>query len=175
MAKKSAGNSGAIVTGNIRGSVNVKASGDIVGSNKITTTSTTTTSTIQRGFRNKEHKEQFKVELEQMKEALRTLRADLDVSAALTADQKDEAVGAITQQVTALREASDRAAQILPGKEASAGIGAAVEKTLNRAAAITETLETLTGKAGEVAGKIRDFGSKYGPLVLSVRQLFGLS
>lgn len=158
--------------GNVGGSVNLQAGGDVVGGDK--TTTTTTTTTIQQGFAGQEQKDQFHSEIEQLREALRAMKTEIEASAALDQDKKDEAIAEILQQVKALKEVKEKTAEVPPGKPAPKQVATEIEGTLDRAGGIADKLQTLAGKAGDVAETVSKFAVKYGPLILSARHLFGL-
>jgi hypothetical protein len=158
--------------GNIGGNVSQTAGGDIVGGDK--TTTTTTTTTIQQGFAGQEQKDQFHSEIEQLREGLRTMKTEIEASATLDQDKKDEVIAEILQQVKALKEAKEKTVEVPPGKPAPAPVAKEIEGTLDRAGGIVDKLQTLAGKAGDVAETVGKFAVKYGPLILSARHLFGL-
>jgi hypothetical protein len=156
--------------GNVGGNVSQSAGGDIVGGDK----TTTTTTTIQKGFAGDEQKQQFHSEIEQLREGLRAMKAEIEASASLNRDEKDEVISEILQQVKALKEVKEKTAEVPPGKSAPAKVGTEIEGALDRAGGIVDTLQGLAGKAGDVAETVGKFAMKYGPLILSARHLFGL-
>jgi hypothetical protein len=158
--------------GNIGGNVSQSAGGDVVGGDK--TATTTTTTTIQKGFADEEKKDQFHSEIEQLREGLRAMKTEIEASAALDQDKKDEAIAEILQQVKALKEVKEKTAELPPGKPAPKQVATEIEGTLDRAGGIFDKLKTLAGKAGDVAETVGKFAEKYGPLILSAGKLFGL-
>jgi hypothetical protein len=154
--------------GNIGGNVNQSAGGDIVGRDK------TTTSTTQIGFAGEEQKQQFHSEIEQLREALRTMKTEIEASASLDQDKKDEVISEILQQVKSLKEVKEKTAELPAGGPAPAGVAAEIEGVLDRAGGIVDRLQSFAGKASDVAEIVGKFAMKYGPLVLSARHLFGL-
>ena len=156
--------------GNVGGSVSQSAGGDIVGGDKTTTTTTTT----QIGFAGEEQKQQFHSEIEQLREALRAMKTELEASASLDQDKKDEVISEILQQVKALKEVKEKTAEVPPGKPAPAKVATEIEGALDRAGGIVDKLQGLAAKTGEVAETVGKFAMKYGPLILSARHLFGL-
>jgi hypothetical protein len=155
--------------GNVGGSVSQTAGGDIVGRDKITTTTTT-----QIGFAGEEQKQQFHSEIEQFREALRAMKAEIEASASLDQDKKDEVVSDILEQVKALKEVKEKTADIPTGKPAPAKIATEVEAALDRAGGIMDKLKDLATKTWEGAETVGKFVVKYGPLIASARHLFGL-
>ena len=168
MADEHTNKKGGFHFGNVGGGVSMNAGGDIVGGDK------TTTTTIQKGFRAEEQKQQFQAQIEQLREALRAVKAEIEASPSLSDDQKDEAAGEILQHVKALKEVKEKTAELPAGKQAPADVGSLVETTLDRAGGIIDKLQGLAKTTSEVAGKVGEFGKKYGPLILSARHLFGL-
>lgn len=168
MADEHTNTKGGFHFGTVGGNVAMTAGGDIVGGDK------TTTTTIQKGFRAEDQKQQFQAQIEQLREALRAVKAEIDASPSLSNDQKEEAVGEILQHVNALKEVKAKTAELPAGKQAPADIGSLVETTLDRTGGILDKLQNLAKTTGEVAGTVGEFGVKYGPLILSARHLFGL-
>src|SRR6266571_5572792 len=102
MADENKGKKGGFHFGNVGGNVKITAGGDIVGGDK------TATTTIQKGFRGEEQKQQFEVQIEQLRDALRAIKAEIEANPALSNDEKEEATGEILQQVKALKEVKVR-------------------------------------------------------------------
>jgi hypothetical protein len=161
--------SGSSMFGNVGGDVKMKAGGDIVGRDKITTTTTT-----QIGFAGEEQKQQFHSEIEQFREALRAMKAEIEASRSLDQDKKDEVVSEILQEVNALKEVKEKTADLPTGKPAPAEIATKVEGALDRAGGIIDKLKDLATKTWEGAETVGKFVVKYGPLIASARHLFGL-
>src|SRR2546423_7403263 len=86
--------------GNVGGGVNLSAGGDITGGDK----TTTVTTTIEKGFAGEEQKQQFQAEIEQLREALRAMKTEIEASASLDRDKKEEVIGDILEQVKALKD-----------------------------------------------------------------------
>jgi hypothetical protein len=162
--------SGGFHFGRVGGDVNLHAGGDIVGGDKTTTASTA----IQRGFAGEEQKLQFQAQIDQLREALRALKVDLEAHPALSDDQKEDAATEILRQVTALREVKTKTADTLVGKEAPLDVASEVEATLDRAGSMIDTLQAIAQNTGAIVGAAGQFAAKYGPLLLSARHLFGL-
>ena len=167
MSEKS---SGGFHFGSVGGGVNLNAGGDIVGGDK----TTTTTTTIQKGFAGDDQKQQFQSEIDQLREALRAMKTEIEASASLDQDRKDEAIGDILQQIKALKEVKEKTADVPAGKPAPAQIATKVEGALDRAGGIVDKLQGVATKSVEIAEIVGKFAVKYGPLVLSARHLFGL-
>ena len=158
MSEKS---SGGFHFGNIGGNVSQNAGGDIVGGDK------TTTITRQIGFAGEAQKQQFHSEIEQLREALRAMKTEIEASTSLDQDKKDEVISEILQQVKALKEVKEKTAEIAPGKAAPSEVATEIEGALDRAGGIVDRLQSLAGKAGDVADTVGKFAMRYGPLILS--------
>jgi hypothetical protein len=170
MAGTNEKSSGGFHFGSVGGDVKLKAGGDIVGGDK----TTTTTITITKGFAGDEQKQQFQAEIDQLREALRAMKAEIEANALLDQDKKEEVVSDILAQVKALKEVKEDTARVPTGKPAPAELATKVEGALDRAGGIVDKLQGLATKGGEVAETVGKFAVKYGPLILSARHLFGL-
>jgi DNA repair exonuclease SbcCD ATPase subunit len=148
--------------------VNVTAGGDVVAGDK------TTTTTIEKGFAGDQQKQQFQSEIDQLREALQAMKTEIEASASLQQDKKDEVINGILEQIKALKEVKEKTADVPTGKPAPAEIATKVEGALDRAGGIVEKLQGLATKTGDVAETVGKFAVKYGPLILSARHLFGL-
>jgi DNA repair exonuclease SbcCD ATPase subunit len=148
--------------------VNVTAGGDVVAGDK------TTTTTIEKGFAGDQQKQQFQSEIDQLREALQAMKAEIEASSSLQQDKKDEVINGILEQIKALKEIKEKTADVPTGKPAPAEIATKVEGALDRAGGIVEKLQGLATKTGDVAETVGKFAVKYGPLILSARHLFGL-
>jgi predicted phage gp36 major capsid-like protein len=170
MADEQTNKKGGFHFGPVGGDVEMKAGGDIVGGDK----NTTTTIQIQRGFAAEDQKQQFQAQIDQLREVLRAVKAQIEASPSLNDDQKEEAAGEILQHVKALKEVKEKTAALPAGKQAPADVGSLVDTTLNPASGILDKLQSLAKTTGDVAGKVGEFAGKYGPLIASARHLFGL-
>lgn len=173
MSATSDKSSGGFHFGSVGGGVNVNAGGDLVGGDK-TTTTTTTTTTIEKGFAGDEQKQQFQSEIDQLREALRAMKTEIEASASLDQDKKDEVISDILEQIKALKEVKEKTADVPTGEPAPAKIATKVEGALDRAGGIVEKLQGVATKSVEIAETVGKFAGKYGPLILSARHLFGL-
>jgi len=156
--------------GNVGRDVKVKAGGDVVGGDK----TTTTTTTIKNGFAGDQQKQQFQSQIDQLREALQAMKTEIERSASLGQEKKDQVINEIQQQVNALKEVKQETADVPTGKPAPAEIATKVEGALDRAGGIVEKLEGLATKAADIGETVGKFALKYGPLILSARHLFGL-
>jgi archaellum component FlaC len=148
----------------------VQAGGDVVGGDK----TTTTTTTIEKGFAGDEQKQQFQSEIDELREALRVMKTEIEASGSLDPDKKDQIVSEILAQVNALKEVKEKTADVPTGEPAPAKIATEVEGALDRAGGIVEKLQGLATKAADIGETVGKFALKYGPLILSARHLFGL-
>lgn len=159
---------GGIAFGDVGGSVQLHAGGDIVGGDK------STSQTPIGAFAEDSRKQSFLADLDALRQALRELRTQLDANAELDADAKDEIVLELVGQIKALAEAKTAAAQLPVGHTPGPGVAARVESALKRAGGLLEALEAVGRKGAGVATIVGEFAAKYGPLLLSARRLFGL-
>src|ERR1041385_8456832 len=104
MTDENASRKGGFHFGTVGGNVEVHAGGDIVGGDK------TTSTTIQKGFAAEEQKQQFQAQIDQLREALRAVKAEIEASPSLGNDQKEEAASEILQHVKALKEVKEKTA-----------------------------------------------------------------
>src|SRR6266567_9635101 len=156
--------------GNVGGGVNVEAGGDVVAGDK----TTTTTTTIKNGFAGDEQKQQFQSQVDQLREAFQAMKTEIEASASIEQDKKDQVISDIQQQVTALKQVKEETADVPTGKPAPAEIATKVVGALDRAGGIVDKLQGLATKSVEIAETVGKFAVKYGPLILSARHLFGL-
>ena len=156
--------------GNVGGNVKMKVGGDMVAHDK----TTTTTITIQKGFAGDDQKQQFQSEIDQLREALQAMKTEIEASASLDQDKKDQVITDIQQQVNALKQVKEETADVPTGKPAPAEIATKVEGALDSANGIVEKLEGLATKTADIGETVGKFALKYGPLILSARHLFGL-
>jgi len=147
----------------------MKAGGDVIGGDK------TTTTTITKGFAGEEQKQQFQAEIDQLREVLRSMKAEIEANASLDQNKRDEVVSDIVEQVKDLQDVKEETATVPTGKPAPAQIAAKVEEALERAGGIVEKLQGLASKGGEVAETVGKLVMKCGPLILRAGYLFGLT
>jgi hypothetical protein len=152
--------------------VKVKAGKDIVAGNQITTTTITTS--IQTGFRSEEQKQEFQKQLEALREAFREIKVQVEASRALSADEKDELTAELLEHVKGFKEVKDATAQLPAGQEPQTDLGKTVESRLEKASGFLDKLQGVARKSAELAEKVGGLATKYGPMVLSARHLFGL-
>ena len=162
--------SGGFHFGTVGGDVTISAEGDVGGGTKTTTTTTIT----QIGFPGEAEKQQFHSEIEQFREALRAMKAEIEASASLDQDKKDEVVSDILEQIKSLKEVKEKTADLPTGESAPAQIATEVEGALDRAGGIIDKLKDLATKTWEGAEAVGKIAVKYGPLIASARHLFGL-
>jgi predicted phage gp36 major capsid-like protein len=157
--------------GSVGGGVNISAGGDVVGGDK---TTTNITGAVTKGFAGDEQKAQFASQMDELRESLRAMKAQIEAHPGLSTDDKEAITAEILQQVKALKDAKDLTAAVPAGKEAPAQVAAAVETTLDQAGGVMDKLQGLAKKAGATAETFGQIAAKWGPLILSARHLFGL-
>jgi hypothetical protein len=170
MSERSEKRSGGFDFGSVGGDANLSAGGDLVGGDKITTT--TTTITVEKGFAGDEQKQQFQATIDQLREALLAIKAEIEASASLDLKKKDEVVADMVRQVRGLEEVKEEIADIPTGKPAPPEIATKVENVLNHAGGITGKLQGLAAKGSELGDSLSKFALKWGPLLISAGDLF---
>lgn len=164
--------SGGIHVGNGgRGGVELKAGGDIVGGNKTTTITTTITT---GGFRSDGDKQRFQGEVEALRELLRELKRHVEASSDVSIDDKDALGAEILQHVKDLKATKEATAPLTVG-QAPPGVGKEVESQLDGASTFLDKLQTIAGKTAGLAATVGGLIARSGPLLLSLRALFGLA
>lgn len=159
------------IGGNVGGNVDVKqAGGDIVGGDKVTTTTTTMT----YGFKQEADKATFVQQLEDLRVLLREMKAGIEGAEGLDADQKDEAAMAVLQLVNDLKTVKDEAHATPAGKEAPKDKKVAVADRLDKTNAFLEKLKKLGETSAAIGQKVGPLLVKALPLLASARHLFGL-
>lgn len=154
--------------GSVGGEVKITAGNDIIAGDKNTTT------TIQKGFAAEVDKQQFQLQIDQLRETLRQMKAQIEAHPKLSVDEKEEATGELLQLSNALKEVKESTQSTPVGISAPPEVGSAVESTLKRAGGILEQLQTIAKKSAGIAEIVGQYIGKYGPLVASARHLFGL-
>ena len=150
------------------GDINATAGGDIVGRDKITTTTTNT------GFKEQANKDEFLAQVEELRAALRDIRSQVAGIEQLDEDAKEELEAEILQQVKALKDSRQEAEQIEVGQPPASDKIESVKATFEGAEAFLDRIkkigETVTGFASEVVPIV----AKALPLLASTKQLIGL-
>src|SRR5438105_1719860 len=111
---------GGMHVGNAGGSMILSVGGDMTGRDE--TTTTTTTMTITKGFAAEDKKQQFQTDIDQLREALRAMKTEIEAHPALSADEKEEITAEILQHVTALKDVKEKTAAVPVGKQAPADV-----------------------------------------------------
>jgi hypothetical protein len=152
----------------VGGDVNLKAKGDIVGGDKVTTT------TITNGFKKDDDKQKFLEQIEALRTTLRELQAKIAEAPALSQDTKDEISAAVLQQINTLKKANDAATGLTVAKEPPPDALHAITTGLNSTSTLLDQVKIVCDKAVGVAEKIEPYVSKALPILLAARHLFGL-
>lgn len=168
MSDTSNGRRGGFSIGNVGGNVTMSASGDIIGGDK------TVTSTIQRGFAAEAQKAEFQAQIDELRSTLQAIKAQIDAEASLTAEQKETIGADILRHDTELKEVKDNTSELTVGVPASSAVGSSVEATLDRAGGLLGKLKGLVTSGGDFGAAVADLASKYGPMIMTARHLFGL-
>jgi len=157
-----------ISIGTVGGSMHMTAGGDIVGGDK------TVSITNLKGFAAEEQKQQFQALVDQLREALKSVKLDIEAHPSLDADQKEDATAEIVHTAMALKRVKEKTANVPAGTQAPADVASTVESTLEQASGVIDKLQEMAKKALGVTETIGQFAGKYGPMIVSARHLFGL-
>jgi hypothetical protein len=101
--------------GAVGGNASFSAGGDMVAGDKIT--QTTTTATVNNGFKQDDDKQKFLQQIEELRATLRELQAKTVEAPGLSQDAKDEIAAEVLQQVNALKKAKDEAAGLVVARQ----------------------------------------------------------
>lgn len=166
MADEKASGQGGFHFGPVGGNVNVQARGDVVGRDKVMTTTTTT------GLQQAD-KDQFLKQIEELRSALRELKAGVEAAGELGQDERDELVVEITQRVVELKVAKEQAAALPAGSKPAAESASGVKDSLDKAGMVLQKVGVLADRAAEVGGKLGPVLAKALPLLASARSVLG--
>ena len=150
--------------GNVGGNISIEAGGDIVGGDKITTT------TITTGFKQEADKQAFIQQVEELRNQLRQVKSEIEAVDGIDEDEKDAIVIEVMQQVKALKVAKDEAEKLPAQQEPSQEKCDAIEAPLN-------AVDRIVSKVSKVFDKVSHVGAKVEtllPILAAARHLFGL-
>ena len=158
--------------GTVGGNASFTAGGDIVAGDKIT--QTTTTTTVNNGFKHEDDKQKFLQQIEELRAALRELQAKTAEGPGLTQDAKDEIAAEVLQQVNTLKKAKDEAAGLPVAKQPPPEKLQVIEQGLESTGTVLDKVTALCDKAAGFGEKIEPYVSKALPILVSARHLLGL-
>ncbi len=156
--------------GNVGGNVSIEAGGDVVGGDK-----TTTTTTITTGFKQEEDKQKFVQQVEELRQQLRQVKAEIETSEGIDEDEKDAIIMEVMQQVKTLKTAKDEAEQLSVQQEPSKEKRDVIESSLNQTSSLLDSATKLVGNASNLADKVGPLIKQATPILASAWHLFGLS
>lgn len=159
--------------GSVAGDASFSAGGDIVAGDKITRT-TTTTVTIDGGFRQESDKQQFLQQIEELRTALRELQSKMQTAPEVSDDDKDEIAAAVLQQLGALKKTKEEAAGVAVDVQPPAEKRATIERTLQDTCTVLDKVKDVCDRTVGIAEKVGPYVARALPLLLSARHLFGL-
>jgi len=162
-------------TGNITasGSVSINsvhAEGDVVGRDKITTTTTTVTT----GFKQEMDKQNFKEKLEELCEQLENIKSVIESANNVAKNDKRSLVAEIMQEVVALENAKKVAENAPVGTESLPETGNILKGYLESAERLLKKAQDFGETAAEITVKLAPYFEKAMSLLIGVRKLFGL-
>jgi hypothetical protein len=162
---------GGLHIGTVGGNASFSAGGDIVAGDKVTQTTTTT---VNKGFKQDDDKQKFLKQIEELRVTLRELQAKTAEAPGLSQDVKDEIAAEVLQQVNALKKAKDEAAGLPVAKQPPPETLQVIEQGLESTGTVLDKVTTLCDKAVGIGEKIEPYVSKALPILLSARHLFGM-
>lgn len=151
--------------------MSVNAGGDIVGGDK--TTTITQTTTVQHGFAGEPQKQEFLTQIAEMQAAMEGIKALIVAQRSLSADDKKSLVDDIVSHLGGLQEAQARAATAPVGQAAPPELVTTVETALNHTGGIIDKVKAVAEKAGPIAAAVGAMIAQYGPLILKAKAAFG--
>jgi hypothetical protein len=157
--------------GTVGGNASFSAGGDMVAGDKIT--QTTTTTTVNNGFKQDHDKQKFLQQIDELRAALRELQTKTAKAPGLSQDVKDEIAAEVMQQVNTLTKAKDEAAGLPVAQKPPPEALQVIEQGLESTRTVLDKVTTLCDKAVGI-GEIEPYVSKALPILLSARHLFGL-
>jgi hypothetical protein len=169
------GSKGGFNIGSVGGSFSVSAGGDVVGGDKVTTTSSTTS--ITNGFEQEQNKQQFVHDLEELRTALREVQTKIQEApgvSQVSQDDKDKIVADVMRQVIALKTAKEEAGSLPVGQQAPRDKGQQIASYLQTTGTLLDKVNELGTKALEIGTAVKPYVEKALPLLASARMLFGI-
>jgi len=154
------------------GNVSIRAGGDVVAGDKMTTTAGTTT--VINGFKQEEDKQQFVRDIEDLRSALSELQSKIQEAAGISQDDKDKIVTDVTQQLIALKTTKEDAGSLPVAQQGPPDKSKRIARYLDTTKTLLDTLNELGATAVEVGATLRPYVEKTLPLLLSARLLFGI-
>jgi uncharacterized protein YukE len=158
------------VTGNITFGSGHVAGGHVVMGNK----TTTTTSTVQNGFKGEEDKLEFQAKLDQFAKTLQQMQKLLEIEDGISDADKQSIAAEVAKQVTASVELKRVIASAPAGAPAPAPVAEQVNKVLEGAGGFVKKIEAVVEKAGPTAETVLSVTKKALPILLAARGLFGI-
>jgi hypothetical protein len=162
---------GGLHIGTVGGNASFSAGGDIVAGDKVTQTTTTT---VNKGFKQDDDKQKFLQQIEELRATLRELQSKMAEAPGLSQDAKDEIAAEVLQQVNTLKKAKDEAAGLPVAQQPPRETLQVIEHGLETTGTVLDRVTTLCDKAVGVGEKIEPYVSKALPVLLSARHLLGL-
>ncbi len=163
---------GGIQFGNIGGTVNMNAGGDIVGGDK--TTTKYSSPSMKTGFQKEEDKVEFMGQLEEIRSMMRELKSMIGETETIDEDDKDELIMEAIVHVKALKKAKEEAAGIDPGQEPPESKMKTVDSCFEKVAEFITRVDEIGQKTADFAEGLAPIASRVLPLLAGARHLFGL-
>ncbi len=137
--------------------MNLSAGGDIVGGNKVTTTSIET-----KSFAGEKEKADFDAKVAELIATVRTMRDELKAQPGLSEDDKEEIEKIVGAQVSVLKEAKQQAAALPVAQPIPTEAVTNLETALEQAGGLPEKLKNTVQKAGGAMATLQKYSSVIG-------------
>lgn len=159
--------SGGFHFGNVGRDVKMEAGGDIVGHDKVTTTT-------HAGFNDQAQKQEFLKEMDELRAALREIKSQVESVEQFDEDSKDQLVMEILQQVSELKQTKQEAEQLEPGQRPAEVKLQSVGQCLDKAGGLLDKIKGIGDSAAGIAESVAPVLAKALPILASARHLLGI-
>ena len=148
----------------------VQAEGDIIGRDKVTTTTTTVTT----GFKQETDKQNFMDKLEKLCEQLEKIKSAIESADSVAKNDRRALVAEIMQEVVALESAKEAAKNTPVGTGSPHETHNILKGYLESVERFLEKAQNFSEKAAEITIKLAPCFEKAISLLTGARNLFGL-
>ncbi len=154
--------------GNVGGSLNINAGGDIVGGDK-----KVGDTNITIGFKKEEDKSEFLGKINELKSYIREINNETKNINTIDDDKKDDLIISLTQQLKNMKDVEGKVKSVSTETKPSKDIIELVKNNLDNFEDIIKEIKKENGEGG-ILNKILPIAEKALPILLSARHLFGL-
>lgn len=171
MPEQTTNRHGGFHIGKVGGNVDIKAGGDLVGGDKI---ATTTTTTIKGGFQDEEAKTKFQEQIAQLRGELTALREKLGSTDTPDRDRAAQIGAELGRCAETLKNAGEKAATLPAGREASKGTLDEIASALSQTEKMVKSVSGLAETGSSIATSTIQFLERVSPLIHGAAGLLGL-